>query len=276
MTIRLALFLVLLPFALLGQSEGNLHEKSYDYLYEKIDEFKGKKAVFKFLDAYLKKAKQENNDKEVINAYQNYIYEVDDNLKIVYNDSMVYTAERTDSNELMGSAVLTRGIIYYSRKEYSKALDCYVIANRLIATTKNTYLKKKVQYNIAHIKYYLGYYNEALSLFKACAEYFKNEDSRAYLNCLHSLTLSYTKLGDFIDSDQTSILAISESKRLNDDSMLPYISHGQGVNDYFRKQYQPAIDKLKTSLPILCKKKILPMSLWLTITLVPVIGKSGK
>ncbi|ALM47424.1 hypothetical protein AMR72_00045 [Flavobacterium psychrophilum] len=210
---------------LIAQRNDTLISKSYDYIYDRIDQNSGKKSVIHYLDAYLQKAKEEDNIEEVINGYNNYIYEVDYSQMVTYVDNMIYAAERSDSNELLGSAILTKGIVYYSRKEHNKALDYYLIANRLIATTKNDYLKHKIQYNIAHIKYYLGFYNDAISLFTACTDFFKKEDTRAYLNCLHSLALCNTKLGNYQESTEWNRLACEESKRLDDDSMLPYINH---------------------------------------------------
>lgn len=259
MTIRLTFLIfttLLYPFSTLcGQRNDTLISKSYDFIYGRIEQHSGKKSVMPYLQAYLQKAKNEQNYEEIINGYNNYIYEVDYSQMVIYADSMIYAAERTDSNELIGSAILTKGIVYYSRKEHNKALDYYLIANRLIATTDNDYLKFKTQYNIAHIKYYLGFYNDAISLFTVCSDYFKKEDARAYLNCLHSLALCQTKLGNYQESSDMNRFALTESKRLNDNSMLPYITHAEGINEYFRKSYARAIKMILSAVPHLQERK---------------------
>lgn len=252
----LILSFVLNPFIeTFAQQDGILVKKSYDVLYDAIDRLKGTPEVKPFLEAYVVKAKADNNPEELINGYSNFIYEVDETQKLAYADSMIYTAERTDSNELIGSAVLTKGIIYYQRKEYAKALDLYLIANRLIAVTDSEYLKRKTQYNIAHIKYYLGYFNEALALYRSCTDYFKQDNPRAYLNCLHSIALCYTRLGNYDESTATNNLVIQESIRLKDRSLLPYISQTEGINEYFRRSYALAIEKITASLPDLEREK---------------------
>lgn len=233
----------------------SLIQKDYELLYEKIDQTKGRREVFRYLHAYLEKAKQEENLEEIIEGYKNYIYEVDYEQKIAYADSMLYTAELTRNNEVIGSALLTKGIVFYSGRDYNKALDNYLSANRLIASGDNDYLKYKIQYNIAQVKYYLGYYNEAVSILLMCADYFKEDNSRAYLNCLHSLSLCYTRLGNYPKSADINKLAVTESFRLKDSSMMLYLKHSEGVNDYYRKLYPESLVKLKSTIPELDKQK---------------------
>lgn len=238
-----------------AQNNNSLLQLDYESLDEKIDQLKGSQEVFPYLYAYLEKAKKEENQPEVINGYKNYIYEVEYSQKIVYADSMVSAAELTRNNEIIGSALLTKGIVFYSGKDYSKALDSYLAANRLIAGGNDDYLKYKTQYNIALVKYYLGFYNEAVSILLKCSEYFKEDNSRAYLNCLHSLSLCYTKLGNYHQSADINKLAVAESSRLDDFSMISYLKHSEGVNDYYRKLYQSSLYKLQSTLPELEKQK---------------------
>lgn len=94
-------------------------------------------------------------------------------LRLKYADSMVQTAVKSRSPELIGSAQLSKGIVYYSQKNYVKAYDYYIKANESISKTENDYLIYKTKYHIAQIKYYLGFYDEAISLFNDCIEYFK-------------------------------------------------------------------------------------------------------
>jgi AraC-like DNA-binding protein len=240
--------------ALVSQQKNDLTQMDYEYLESKIMEFKGEKAVYVYLRAYLSKAKKEENLDEIMNGYHNYIYEAEQSQKLIYADSLLYTAELTHDHEQIGSALLTKGIVYYSGKDHNKALDCYLAADRMIAVTDNDYLKYKTQYNIAQVKYYLGFYNEAVSILLMCSEYFKGDNSRAYLNCLHSLSLAYTRLGNLEESEEVNVLARKESVRLKDFSMTAYLDHAQGINDYFRKSYQQAVIKIKKSLPELEKQ----------------------
>lgn len=233
-----------------------LRNRNYDYLFDKIENHK--KDNFKqsiYLQTFLKKAKSEKNWEEIINGYKNYLHHSDENLKLIYADSMVYTAKKSKDNALIGSAYLSKGIVYYGQKKHSFALDNYLIANEYIAKTNDSYLKYKVKYNIAHIKYYLGYYHEAVSLFKECIEFFKKDNDRAYLNTIHSLALCYNKIGDYGLSSEMSNTGLSESKRLNNNEMEVYFVHSEGINQYCKNNYASAIEKITYSLSAIKENK---------------------
>ncbi len=225
--------------------------KKYDYnsLSDKIENSKNNKDLQKlYLKAFLDRAKSENNIEEIINGYKNYMYHVDDKPSVIYADSMVDASLKSKDNSLIGSAYLTKGIVHYSLKEHKQALDHYLIANEYISKTNDNYLKYKTKYNLAHIKYYLGIYDEAIVLFEACIDYFKVNNPRGYLNTLHSLALCHNSLGNFGYSSDLNVLGITEGKRLSDHSMEHYFIHLEGINHYFRDNYALAIEKINHSL----------------------------
>lgn len=233
----------------------SLRTKNYDYLFEQIescheDEIKQQL----YLKSFLHKAKKERNDEEIVNGYKNYLFYSPENLKLVYADSMIYSARKSKDNALIGSAYLSKGIEYYAQKKHNYALDNYLIANNYISKTKDQYLIYKVKYNIASIKYYLGFYDEAISLFKECTVYFKEENTRAYLNSLHSLGLCYNRTGNYGLCSETNEKGISEGKRLKNDSMKIYFIHSEGVNQYFKNNYSLAIQKISYSLIDIVKR----------------------
>lgn len=226
-----------------------IRNKDYDYLFDRIEGLEKDSAKQSlYLRFFLSKAKSEKNLGEVINGYKNYVYHSSEDLKLVYADSMIYTAKKSMDNSLLGSAYLTKGIVYYAEKKHNSALDNYLIANNFISQTNDRYLVYKVKYNIAHIKYYLGFYDEAISLFKECTVYFKNENARPYLNSLHSLGLCYTKIGNYRLCTQTNEIGLSEGKRLDNNEMRSYFHHSEGINQYFKRNYKLAIRNIAYSL----------------------------
>jgi AraC-like DNA-binding protein len=239
-----------------------LRNKDYDYLFERIEESENdsiKQSLY--LKSFLVKSKTEKNLEEVINGYKNYLHHSPENLKLTYADSMIYTAKKSKNNALIGSAYLSKGILYYSRKKLNYALDNYLIADNYISKTNDKYLIYKTKYNIANIKYFLGFYDEAISLFKECITYFKenNENKenndRGYLNSLHSLGLCYNRIGNYGLCTQTNEKGLAEGKRLANDEMREYFILSEGVNQYFRGNYASAINKINYSLPVIQKKK---------------------
>ena len=233
-----------------------LSTQPYDYLNSKIEQYRDDSLIVApYIRAYLIKAKREQNWEKVINGYKNQLHEAAENEKLFYADSMIMVAEKTGDNGLIGSAYLSKGIVYYGRKEHIRALDNYIIAYDHIIKTDDQYLKHKAYYNIGHIKYYLGFYDEALIVFQKCIDYFRNEDSRAYLNSIHSLGLCHNRMGNYSLCTATNNLGLKEGARLDNNEMLPYFLHSEGINQYFRKNYTHSIQKIENSLPWIIENK---------------------
>lgn len=235
----------------------SLRSKNYEYLDDKIYELKkdsSKAAVYMY--AYLNKARNEHNWKEMVNAYQGLLHQSPDNLRLVYADSMIYSAKKSNDDALIGSAYLSKGIVYYGQKKQIMALDNYLIANSYISKTKDNYLIHKVKYHIALIKYYLGFYDEGISLLKECVAYFmEDENPRPYLNSLHSLGLCYNKIGNYELCSQTNSLGLSQSKRLGIKEMEAYFIHSEGINKYFMHNYTAAISDIVFTIEEISKNK---------------------
>ena len=234
----------------------SLQNKSYNYLDDKAYELKedsAKAAVYTY--AYLQKAKKELKWKEMVNGYQNLLHLSPDKLRLVYADSMLYAANKSNDNTIIGSAYLSKGIEYYRQKQQNFALDNYIIANKYIAKSNDQYLNYKLKYHIALVKYYLGYYDEAISLLKECVSYFKNKEPRPYLNSLHSLGLCYNRAGNYGLCTETNTLGLLECKKLEINEMEVYFIHSEGINDYFKENYASSIKNIESSLEDLKEKK---------------------
>lgn len=234
----------------------SLKDKNYNYLDDRIYDLKDDSAkASPYLYTYLQKAKNEQNFKEIVNGFQNILHESPESLRLMYADSMIETAKKSKSNALIGSAYLSKGIVYYGKNQLQNALDNYIIANNFISKTNDDYLIYKTKYNIAIIKTYLGYYDEAISLLLECVGYFKNKNPRPYLNSLHSLGLCYNRIGNYGLCSQTNALGLSESIRLDNNEINPYFTHSEAVNQYFKNNYRSAITNLTLTLPLIVKNK---------------------
>ena len=234
----------------------SLSTKDYEYfskniLYEEKDSIKESL----YAQSWLAKAKREKNFGQMAQSYKALIYTSDKKLQLIYADCMLTAAKKTADFALIGSGYMTKGVIQYDRKEHMKALDSYIMADEYISKTNNQYQIHKVKYGIAQIKYYLGFYDEAIALFKECLSYFKEENKRAYLNTLHSLGLSYNRIGKYKLCSQMNQLALSEGLRFKNLEMQSYFIHSEGVNQYFKHNYPDAIKKLTKVLPALKETK---------------------
>nr|WP_315248684.1 hypothetical protein [uncultured Flavobacterium sp.] len=227
----------------------SLKKKSYAYLDEKIYALKtDSSAASVYLYAYLRKAIHEKNAAETVNAYQNLLHQSPERLRLVYADSMLFTAKKTADNALIGSAYLSKGIVYYGLKQQKEALGHYILANNYISKTDDDYLIHKVKYHIALVKYYLGYYDEAISYLKDCILYFEGGEPRPYLNSLHALSVCYNKIGNYVRCSQTNTIGLSESKKLDSQDMEAYFLHSEGINAYFKGNYGLALKNIESSL----------------------------
>ncbi|MFV8374723.1 AraC family transcriptional regulator [Flavobacterium sp. LB1P71] len=231
----------------------SLSTKDYEYFSKKIV-YKEKDSIKErfYAQSWLAKAKREKNFGQMAHSYKALIYTSNKKLQLIYADSMLTTAKRTADMELIGSVYMTKGVIYYDRKELMNALDNYLIADEYISKTNNHYLIYKVKYGIAQIKYYLGFYDEAIALFKECINYFKKENERAYLN---SLGLCYNRIEKYNLCSQMNQAGLSAGLRFKNLEMEPYFIHSEGVNQYFKHNYKDAIKKLTKALPAVKNNK---------------------
>ena len=234
----------------------SLSTKDYEYfsnniLYEEKDSIKERL----YAQSWLAKAKREKNFGQMAHSYKALIYTSSKKLQLIYVDSMLATAKRTADIEFIASGYMTKGVVQYDRKEHMNALDSYLKADEYISKTNNPYLSYKVKYVIAQIKYYLGFYDEATALFQECVNYFKGKNDRAYLNSLHSLGLSYNRIGKYKLCSQMNQTGLNEGLRFKNLEMQPYFIHSEGVNQYFKHNYSDAIKKLKVALPTVIHNK---------------------
>lgn len=234
----------------------SLANKNYEYFNQNITyNKKDNSKELLYARVWLTKAKSEKDFHQMALAYKVFTHKTDDKIRLLYTDSMVTAAKRTTNTELIGSVYMTKGAVHYERKELVKTLDNYLIADEYISRTNDQYLIHKVKFAIGQVKLYLGFYDEAIALFKESAEYFKEENDRAHLQSLHNLGLAYNHIGKYKLSSQTNQLGINLGLEYNISKMAPYFLHSEGVNQYFLHNYKDAICKLTKALPEVIQNK---------------------
>lgn len=227
---------------------------SYDELYQKIEDHAGHPQQSIYLNRYLEKAKSEGDLREMVNGYRNFTYYRDEDTALTYGDSMVWISLLGQDEDLKADAYLSKGILFYKYKRYSEALDCYLIADSYLANSEDEYLVYKTRFNIAQIKNFLGFHQEAVVLFQSCIQYFKYHNERGYINSLHALALCYSRMGEFNKSNEIIALGIAEAKRLSIQSMDAYFTQLSGINHSYVYDLHTAIQLLEGSLPEIEKK----------------------
>lgn len=253
---RYVVILLLIAHFAFPQSNNNsrldtLADKSFDYLHSRFGNNIYNTAKSKiYVTALLQKAKAEKgNFTHLALAYKACIINADKSFRLFYADSMISNAKKANSDELIGSSYLTKGIIHYNRMEHMKALDNYLIADGYISRINNPALVHKTKYEIAKIKHYLGFYHEAIALLGECVTFFKQENDRAYLNSLHVLGMCYTKIGKYDLATEINNLGIKEGRLFEDIGIEFYFNHSEGINQSFKGNYAGAIKMLDAALP---------------------------
>lgn len=239
-----------------GKIPDSLLAKDYNYLSNATLTYnKDKVKSLLYAQSWLKKAKAENDFEQMALAFKSVLYNSDKETWATYADSMLIAAKQTKNDVLIGSAYMTRATVYYEQKDNKNALDNFLWADEYISKTNDLYSIYKVKFGIARTKYYLGFYDEAISLFKECIDYFKEENDRAYLNSIHGLGVCYNKVGKYDLSSATNQLGLNEGRNLENLEMEPYFIHSEGINQYFKNKYSKAIKDLNSILPYMKRNK---------------------
>ena len=132
----------------------SLQAMDYLSLYKRIrSSEKDSFARATYLKAYLDKARSEQLPEKIVQGYKHYLNYTHGTEKLHYADSMILAAGSTNDPELLGSAHLSIGGVYYNLKDYKNALAHYLKADRNIVQTESDYLKNKLKYNMGLVKY---------------------------------------------------------------------------------------------------------------------------
>lgn len=220
-----------------------------------------------FVNKFIEKAKKESNFPQLVQGYRDAVlFNPLGFKKLMYSDSMVYAALLTRDNDLISIAYLGKGIVYYSNfKKYKPALDEYVKAFHYSKTTKDGYLKHKVLYHLGVVKNYLGYYDDAISHFKECVNFFEKKSEsklhpneiynyrKGYFNSLHQLTICYGNMMQYEKADSIVLVGLSQidnTDNARDFTMeRNYFVKSRGILNFYHHNNEGAIADLNQSLP---------------------------
>lgn len=251
MRIAIAGVLLFLLWPVIVHSQDKRDNSKYDQLHKQIELHQGTPKVWSYLNKYLETARAEGNKAEIVAAYKEMLHECDEEQRLAFADSLVTAAKESAVDDLIGASYLTKGILHYQRNEHQLALDQYISANKYLVKSDDQYLRHKVKYSIAQIKFYLGYYQEAIALFTDCVKFFKEEDNLPYIKSLHGLIVCYVLTDDLQHASETNSLALNESARLGIKDMLPYLESAAGMVLYKAGNNKKAISSLEYALPLI-------------------------
>ncbi|MFC0425822.1 helix-turn-helix domain-containing protein [Chryseobacterium scophthalmum] len=219
-----------------------------------------------YVNQYIKKAKSEKNYPELFQAYKDAILYSEDQ-RIMYADSALVAAKKSENNDLIGNAFLTKGSIYYfNQRKFQFALEEYLKAYEYLKDSKDEYLKYRNIYYIGVVKSYLGYYDEALAIFQQCISFFETKidgnikknlvfnNTKGYLNSLHQAIICYQMLNKDAEAENLLKKAAEKTPKTKDFYLeTSYFTKSLGVSEFKKKNYKKAIYYFDKALPELIK-----------------------
>ncbi|WBV56496.1 AraC family transcriptional regulator [Chryseobacterium daecheongense] len=216
---------------------------------------------------YIEKAKNENNFPKLIQGYRD-ARQFDYRNKMKYADSALTVSLQHGTKDDISKEYLSKGIIYYFyHKKYKLALNEYIKAYTYSKGSKDEYHRYKVLYHLGIVKSHLGYYDEAINHFLDCTSFYRsklNEKQhenekfnykKAYLNCLHQLTVLNRYMNNFIRSDSLSLLGYRLTSDSSDFTLeKSYFLKCIGISRYHKQDYAAAQNYLLQSLPTIINR----------------------
>lgn len=230
-------------------------DNNYAYLENQLMRYKKDTAKsWKIAEEWLKKAKKDNNPMQMVQAFKAKMHFSEYKFRKIYADSMLQLALDANNNELIGNAYLSIGASHYGDKNFSLALENYILANNYLVHSQDEYLIHKVKYSIALTKHMLGYHHEAVALLSDCIHFFKEENDMAYLKSMHAISLAYIQLNRTDLAAYYNKMGEKLAKEYEIPNMQYYFQNAEGINLFFQKKYQEAIALFEKTLGVLQKE----------------------
>lgn len=227
---------------------------------------------------YIHWAKRRHSNPDLAQAYKDAVFFIRDPAqRLRYADSALAAAWRTCDYELITSAYLGKGIVYYfSFRQYRKALDQYLQAAKYAEMQKDDYLQYKVRYHLAVVRTYTGEYSEAAELLEKCIRYYRRgagdhkdvalqyNNRKGYYNSLHQLAACRRYQGDW----QAAGRLVSLGLRLTADDPDFELEHAyflkcRGIAGYHLGHYAASLTDLRQAATVLKRHDDFA---WLSVT----------
>lgn len=260
----LYIFFYLLFFLAFKQVNAQENVEDLRKVYKNLDENNQK--ALKYVRNYIERSLKEKNYTELKQAYEDYsYYSSNKHQKLKFADSALVAARNSGNNDLLSSAYLYKGSLYYFYfKNYQSALAEYLKAFQYSKTGTNDYLKYKIIYQMGLVKGYLGYHQEAMEHFEDCIAYFESKlkgkyhpnliynFKKGYFNSLHQIAVCYRHTKQYKKADSIISLGMNLSSKSPEFSLeQAYFLKSKGISEYFHKKYNSSVVFLKKASPVL-------------------------
>ncbi|WP_109097196.1 helix-turn-helix domain-containing protein [Aquimarina sp. AU58] len=211
-----------------------------------------------YANTLLVKAKQKNDPLSLAKAYRSavFMFKNKSHERIAYLDSSIAVSK--DLNHKLYPAVpySIKGGEYRQIGDYSKALDSYLAALKYSSASNNKNFYYLTKHNIGSLKREIGEFEEAATIFKEVIDYEdkNNIGGIGHLATMLYLADTYRKLEYKDSATFYNTKGIQESLKDSLDLYPLFVLH-EGINLYYKQQYQKSLDSIHKALPFVEKYK---------------------
>ncbi|WP_298426157.1 AraC family transcriptional regulator [uncultured Kordia sp.] len=202
--------------------------------------------------AYLKKAKQLQDSKKIIDGYYYKALLNSDSLRTIYIDSLIQLSSKRTDHYFMENALVIKAGDFFQIQSYKEALNLYVKAQEYAKKSNNHLMLFNINYNIGIIHNLIGNYEKALKTLKRSlvnSETLGFKDNWRRLKIISSIITSYRQLNM---NDSVTILASKTIKEIYTNPKYKNLYHKlvlkQGMNLYAQQNYSAAKDSIQKTV----------------------------
>lgn len=224
--------------------------KTYEQLESSFIEHKSDSILSKiYAKSYLKKAKNENDSIKMADGYYFVSKICSSDVEINYLDSLIIVSKNIKHIKYPGVGYLNKGVCFYDKEDYTKALENYLIAQGYANKNDNIHHQIAIRHNIGLLKKAIDATEEALLEFKENLSFIKTQDtinqySRSYINTLFAIADSYHRMKLPDSATYYANKALYKSFKRPDKYKYANLLLLQGINNYMLKNYQKSLDTL--------------------------------
>jgi AraC-like DNA-binding protein len=204
---------------------------------------------------YLQKGKNERDTLRIANGYYflSYFYN-NTPLQITYLDSIIAIPKNTRNNLFIMECYLNKGVYYYNKRNFIKAIDFYTLTYNEAKKTKNQHFLNRSIQCIAILKLRTGEYEEAINMFNLSTAYLlKEKDTLVYLGNLISLSEAYIGLRKYHESSLLNKKGYAFGIKCKSNGYFNYFATQEGIINYHQKNYKTSLDSLQKAMPFFKK-----------------------
>ncbi|PKV52036.1 AraC-like DNA-binding protein [Aquimarina sp. MAR_2010_214] len=224
--------------------------KTYEQLESSFIEHKLDSILSKiYAKSYLKKAKNENDSIKMADGYYFISKICSSDIEINYLDSLIMVSKNLKHIKYPGVGYLNKGVCFYDKEDYTKALENYLIAQEYANQNKNVHHQITIKHNIGLLKKEIDATAEALFEFKQNLNFIKTQDtvnkySKNHIITLFAIADSYHRM-DLPDSASIYVKkGLHKTFKRKDKYKYTGFLLLDGINNYMLKDYQKSLDSL--------------------------------